>query len=271
VSSSVATTDVAGLRALVRLELRRAFRPPYEAPIVVAINGALMVGAWLLLPVHLQQALFRVHGPFAFPIVLGSWMYADVPSTNVLGGDAPQTLVTLGDPLRFRRLLQARALMLWTIITPICVAVAIGIGIYDGNWATTTLAIIEVVIVPLGALAVVAWIGIRFPYHPIPLAERWHDRRPVKHKLIRWGVLIVIPYLVVPFVAALIAVPTLAIWAASRRGLTFPPTGPVLLLATALAVVEAIVFIIVGHRVSERLRCTRETELREYLADPARG
>ena len=48
---------------------------------MVAVNGLLMAGAWFLLP---RGWLFTLQSALAFPVVLSSWMYADVPATNVL-------------------------------------------------------------------------------------------------------------------------------------------------------------------------------------------
>ena len=46
----------------------------------------------VLLPPRWQDALFSLHGTFAFALVLASWMYADVPATNVLGVGANSLL-----------------------------------------------------------------------------------------------------------------------------------------------------------------------------------
>ena len=89
---------------LIRRELRRALHPPYETPIVVVVNGLLMTGAWLFLPTPAQDALFTIHSNFAFALVLSSWMYADVPATNVLGTGAQASLEVLDDPRGLRRL-----------------------------------------------------------------------------------------------------------------------------------------------------------------------
>jgi hypothetical protein len=37
-------------RAALAAEIGQAFSPPYQVPIVVAVNGLLMAGAWFLLP-----------------------------------------------------------------------------------------------------------------------------------------------------------------------------------------------------------------------------
>ena len=81
-------------RAAVAAEMGQAFSPPYQVPIEVAVNGLLMAGAWFLLP---RGWLFTLQGPLAFPVVLSSWMYADVPATNVLAPDRIRVLAALGD------------------------------------------------------------------------------------------------------------------------------------------------------------------------------
>ena len=81
-------------RAAVAAEMAQAFSPPYQVPIVVAVNGLLMAGAWFLLP---RGWLFTLQSALAFPVVLSSWMYADVPATNVLAPDRIRVLAALGD------------------------------------------------------------------------------------------------------------------------------------------------------------------------------
>jgi hypothetical protein len=49
----------ASLSAAVRIEAKRAFHPPYETPIVVAVNGALMSSCWVFLPGSLKDKILR--------------------------------------------------------------------------------------------------------------------------------------------------------------------------------------------------------------------
>src|SRR5271165_2659660 len=81
------------------MEFGRAFHPPYEVPIVIAVNGVLMAGLWFLAPKAWDNALFSLHGTLAFPLLLAGWMIRDVPATNVLGPDHRRTRVALDDPL----------------------------------------------------------------------------------------------------------------------------------------------------------------------------
>lgn len=77
----------ATLRQAVRIELAEALHTPYEIPIAVAFNGALMTVLWFFLPTQWKNALFALHGTLAFAMVLAGWMISDVPATNVLARD----------------------------------------------------------------------------------------------------------------------------------------------------------------------------------------
>src|SRR5690242_7484358 len=148
-----------------------------------------MTAAWFLLPARWRDALFSLHGGFAFALFLSSWMYADVIATNVLGLDAAQARGALDDHVALDRLLNARTVVMWMIVTPICVAVAVGIGIYESEWTRMMLTIVAIVIPPFGALGIAACVGIRWPYHALPLGERWRRRRPFGHMWVRWSLL----------------------------------------------------------------------------------
>ena len=50
----------------VRDQLALTFQAPYETPITIAINGALMSSAWFFLPTGLRDKVFTLHGSLAF-------------------------------------------------------------------------------------------------------------------------------------------------------------------------------------------------------------
>jgi hypothetical protein len=260
-----------GLRHLVRQELRRAFRPPYLEPTVVVVNGLLMTGAWFLLPERWRDALFSLHGTFAFALILASWMYADVPATNVLGIDASRARDVLDDPAGLDRLLDARMIVLWLLVTPICVLVAFGIGVYESEWARMALTIVAIAIPPFGALGIAACLGIRWPYHAIPLVDRWRRRRPFGHMWVRWSVLVLLPFVVVPFLTVLALVPSFAIWAALGKGLDAPLSELHFVAGGAVTIAVSVAMWLFGRRLSHRLVRRRREALDDYLADPTRG
>ncbi|MBV8463631.1 MAG: hypothetical protein JO368_10080 [Acidimicrobiales bacterium] len=255
-----------------RTELGRAFEPPYETPIVVVVNGALMSLSWFFLPPELKNALFSLHGTLAFALVLAGWMFSDVPATNVLGPDAERVLAALDDPVMLRRLLYAKNVVLWIFVAPLCSVIALAIGLNADDLTATVISIVAIAIVPFGALGVSAWLGIRFPYHPIPLSERWRHRRPWRHMIVRWFGLAVTPYVLVPAILALFMLPSLAFWSAfaehglrSRLSDTEYAVG--ILIACALAVGGSAG----GHRFGTRLAHHRRADLRSYLSDPSLG
>jgi len=260
------------LRRAVWIELGRAFHAPYEAPIVVGVNGALMTALWFLLPPHWKNALFSVHGTLAFAMVLAGWMFSDVPATNVLGSDARRVVSALDDPTMFRRLLYAKNIVLWILVAPFCSSVALGIGISAHDLTATVISIVAIAIVPFGALGFSAWLGIRFPYHPIALRERWAHRRPWRHMIIRWFSLALTPYILVPTILAILMLPSLAFWSAfAEHGLQSKLSNGEYALGMLIACVLAVAGSIGGHQLGDRLARRRKAELLAYLADPTLG
>jgi hypothetical protein len=255
-----------------RTEFGRAFSAPYEVPVVVALNGALMSSAWFFLPGSLKDAVFSLHGSLAFAAVLASWMYSDVPATNVLGPDSVRIRQALKDPILFRRLLAAKNVVLWVLITPLCALVALAIGVANRNPGSTVITVVWIGIVPFGALGISNLVGIRFPYHPMPLRFRWDHRRPFRRMIVRWLALALTPYVVFPVIAALLMAPTLILW-----GL-LTPTGLAKNLhvtdfgwGVAVACALAVAGWWGGHRLGFAVARRRSDWLDDFLADPARA
>jgi len=262
----------AGLRQAVRIELSRAFHAPYETPIVVAVNGALMCGAWFLLPGSIKDLLFTLHGPLAFGLVLAAWMYSDVPATNVLGPDRLRAIAALDDPVMVRRLLYAKSVVLWLLITPLCAVIALGIGLNAKDYPTTALTIAWIVVVPFGTLGVSQIVGIVWPYHPIPIKERWAHHRPWWRKVGRWLALVLTPYGLVPLLAFALMAPTIGLWwLVSAHGLStkLPDRDYAWGVLVACAMAAAATY--GGHRYAAVLAVRRRERTRAYLADPALG
>ena len=191
-------------RAAVAAEMGQAFSPPYQVPIVVAVNGLLMAGAWFLLP---RGWLFTLQSALAFPVVLSSWMYADVPATNVLAPDRIRVLAALGDGTMISRLLLAKTAVLWVFVAPLCAVLALVVGLEHHDALLIGAEIIAICVVPVACLPVAALVGIRWPYHPLQLHYRWDHRVPLRRMIIRWLILAVVPYALVPALCVLMTVP----------------------------------------------------------------
>jgi hypothetical protein len=258
-------------RAAFRAELGRAFHPPYEDPAVVVGNGILVTVAWLWLPLPLQDLLFSLHGSLAFPVVLATWMLSDVPATNVLGSDAERVLAALDDPTALTRLLFAKTAVLWLLVAPLSALVAVGIGIDRDRWSTTAITVAGILVVPIGSLGVAAWLGIFFPYHPIPLAQRWRHRRPFGRMVVRWVALVLLPYVVVPAIATVVALPAFAVWYHTTLHWQNRIPDRHLALGVALTAICSTVVLVVGHRQSLRFIHRRRDRLIEQLSHPELG
>jgi hypothetical protein len=260
------------LRDAVREEFGRALRPPYETLITVAANGALMSAAWFFLPKDLKDDVFTLHGSLAFALVLAAWMYSDVPATNVLGPDRRRIMAAIDDPVLFRRLLYAKNIALWTIITPVCAVIALFTGILGHNLLATFYTVIWIGAVPFGALGISAWVGILFPYHPMPLRFRWEHRRPLRRMLWRWLTLAVTPYVLVPALSVVLMVPSLLLWGfTSVHGLSRKLPDNDVGLGVALACAVAVLCSSGGHRLGVWIAQRRRARLLAFLADPTRG
>ena len=258
-------------REAIRIQVALTFQPPYETPITVAVNGALMSSAWFFLPTALRDKLFTLHGTLAFALVLAAWMYSDVPSTNVLGPDAQRVVVGLDDPVAFRRLLYAKNIVLWLMITPICALVAVINGLLQHSLLSTLYTVVAIGVLPFGFLAISAWVGILFPYHPMPLRYRWEHRQP-RRMLVRWLTLAVTPYVLVPVLAALMLTPSLLLWGfTSPHGLSGKVPDHYLGLGVAVACAIAVVCSLGGQRLGVWIAQRRRAKLAAFLSDPVRG
>jgi len=260
------------LREAVSQEWRVARHPPFTAAGVVVGNGLLMAACWTLLPPAAVDALFRFHGPLAFAMVLAIWMYADVTATNLLGSDPARSIAALADPAALHRLWLGKNIVLWLLATPLCALAAILIGSHENQPAATALTVVWIAAVPLGALGFASWVGIWYPYHPLPLRHRWAGRRRWRPMLARWSLLVLAPYLVVPLMSFVLTLPSLLLWYVLGRGdngseLSNSQFGWGLLLAAAATIPAWLV----GHTYGPRLAGRRAQRLTEFLADQERG
>ncbi|MGO8824417.1 MAG: hypothetical protein ACLQU9_04185 [Acidimicrobiales bacterium] len=259
-------------REAVRDQLALTFQPPYESPVTIAVNGALMSSAWFFLPTGLRDKVFTLHGTLAFALILAAWMYSDVPSTNILGPDAARTVSALEDPTMIRRMLYAKNVVLWLMVTPICALVAVINGIINQSLLSTLYTVVAIVVLPFGFLAISAWVGILFPYHPIPLRYRWEHRRPRRRMLVRWAVLVVTPYVLVPVLGSLMLTPSLLLWGfTAPHGLSQKLPDHDLGLGIAVACAIAVVCSVGGQRLGGAMVGRRRAKLQAFLSDPLRG
>lgn len=260
------------LREALRAEWARVLRPPFETPLTVAVNAGLMSSAWFFLPPKLVDEVFTLHGSIAFAFVLSSWMYSDVPATNVLAPDALRVLAAIDQPRVLRRLLLAKSTVLWCFVAPVCLLVSFVTGLGQSGRITAVYSAVAIGIVPFGVLAVSGWLGILYPYHPVPLRYRWSRRKDGKSMLLRWGTLVLLPYAVVPALTITFLAPSLLVWGlTSTSGLTQKLPDNDFGLGIALACAIAGVAVWIGHRVALRLIARRRDALVAYLSDPLRG
>ena len=145
-------------------------------------------------------------------------------------------------------------------------------GIHNHTWPPTVFGIVTIAVVPFGVLGISAWVGIVFPYHPLPLRRRWEHRHPPIHMLIRWACLVLLPYVLVPILASLVVLPSFVLWSLiSPNGLHGHLPDSHFGAGVALACAVSVVAWFGGHRVGISLTRRRQDKLISYLSDTARG
>lgn len=257
------------LMTALREEWIRIWRNPTDTLATVAFNAILMIGAWFLLP---RNWLFVYTGPSGFALALAGWMYADVTATNVLAPDRERVLAALNDRRALLALLSTKAVALWLLIAPVCVAIAIGVGFVEQDWPYTVVVVVAVAFCPFGALAASSLVGVFFPYHQRSLRWRWEQRARFRSVIVRWLILLLIPYAVFPTSSAAIFLLPVAL----RRLLESSDTHTRLAtadfaLCVLLALAISAAMWVGAHRIAVSRMQRHSAQLAAYLADPDRG
>ena len=257
-------------RAAVRAELARIVRRPADTLGVLAFNAVLVLLLWYLVP---RSWFFTFTGPEGLPYALAGWMYADVCATNILTPDRDRALAALDDPAALTSLLRAKTLGVWLLVGPACTAIAVAIALTTHtHWRFVTEVIVAVAVVPFGALAMSSLVGIVFPYHQRSLRWRWRNRHRFRQVVVRWIVLLVVPYAAYPVAFGLIVLVPVGLWRLLRRqtwSATLSDGEFALCVSLAVPVTAAIWYF--SHRIGVRWVASHRERLREYLLDVDRG
>lgn len=257
------------LAGAVQDEWARAWRRPAQVPMTVLGNALLVSTAWALVP---RSWLFEFTGPWGFPVALAGWMYADVSATNVLAQDPAEVLGLLTDTPALEQLLRAKTLVLWALVAPVCAVVLLIVGAREHDLSTAALLLGGVVVLPLGALAMSGWVGIAFPYHQLPIRWRWEHRSRYRPVLVRWAVLVLVPYAVFPAgVLLMLVVPLLThlLGPTLEFGSVTVANGPVMFVLIGCGV--SILLWVLAVHVGARWAARRADPLSSYLRDRDRG
>jgi hypothetical protein len=256
----------------IKAEYQRLLTIRRDDLVAVAGNAGLVTICWFLLPDTALNWLFALHGALAFAYVLEMWMLADTPATNVFGRDPDRALPLLRDPAAMRQWLRAKHIALWTFVGPPCAVVALVIGIARGQYSQAVAVALLLLSLPLGVLSVAAWIGIWLPYHPRELLWRWRHRSDWRGAVLRWGILVLLPFLVVPVIAVLLLTPTLLIWTLAAQPEPMRDVGPAgLWIGTAVACPVSLIVFAVGPVVTAKIASRRLDTLSGYLGNPEHG
>jgi hypothetical protein len=252
-------------------EVIRIFRRPFEVLICVYVNAVLTTVLYFFAPAAIYDLFFSVKGMLFFPAVLSGWMLADVPATNELAPDRERMLACIGDERQLILLLRAKHLVLWLLITPVALTAAAIAGANSQRWSTTILIMVFVVTVPFASLGASCFIGVYWPYHPIALKERWAQRHQFKQMILRWGILVTAPYVLVPAFGWLSFLPAGIVWEIFRPPAHSPMTGLSILITLIVSMPLAFFVWDRGTRRAAKVVVKRQGVLTAYLNDPSLG
>jgi hypothetical protein len=258
--------------AAIGAEYRRIFSERRDDLTAVSFNAVLVTLCWFLLPDSIRNWIFTLHGALAFPYVLEMWMLGDTPATNVAGRDAVRALSQLPDPAGLRLWLRAKHLVLASFVGPTAAIVAVVIGLVQHRYQVAAAVALTLLFLPLGVLSVAAWVGLWLPYHPRKLLWRWGHRTDWRAALLRWGVLVLLPFMVVPAIAIMLLIPSLIIWIIAHQGHPPHEMDPVgLWIGTVVSVVVSLIVFVWAPSVATKIARRRYAELHGYLSNPEHG
>jgi hypothetical protein len=264
--------SLSDLLAAVGAEYRRIFRERRDDLIAVSFNAVLVTICWFLLPDGIRNWIFTLHGALAFPYVLEMWMLGDTPATNVAGRDAVRALSQLPDPAAMRIWLRAKHLVLASFIGPTAAIVAVVIGLVQHRYEAAAAVALTLLFLPLGVLSVAAWVGLWLPYHPRKLLWRWEHRTDWRAALLRWGVLVLLPFMVVPLIAVMLLIPSLMIWIMAHQGHPPHEMDPIgLWIGTVVSVAVSLIVFAWAPSVATKIARRRYANLHGYLSNPEHG
>jgi hypothetical protein len=264
--------SLSDLSTAVAAEYQRILTERRDDLVAISFNGLLVTFCWLLLPTNILNWLFTLHGALAFPYFLEMWMLGDTPATNVAGRDAVRAAAQLHDPAALRIWLRAKHIVMWSFVGPIAAIVAIVIGAVQHRYEAAAAVAITLLFLPLGVLSLAAWVGLWLPYHPQKLLWRWQHRSDWRAALLRWGVLVFLPFMVVPLIAIMLLLPSLIIWIIAHQG--YPPQhmDPAgLWIGTAVSVLVSLIVFAWAPSVATKIARRRYAELHGYLSNPEHG
>ncbi len=186
----------------VRAEIRWSFTPPFDWLAGVVANLILACAYLALVPLTDH----RRHWVVLLGTYFGTFILADVTTTNLLGPDAERVRDSLGRGTSIRRILLIKNLSLVVIVV-------IPTLIFTTILSLTTERSIDLLIaLPLVTYPMLVWIAIGnivsvlLPVRVVRLRSRWRDRYDLR-RTVWWLVHLAVPYLLLYPVTPLVDLP----------------------------------------------------------------
>jgi hypothetical protein len=121
-----------------------------------------------------------------------AWVLADVINTNQLGADADYVSRSLDSGHSITREMALKNLALACLLFPAAFVLSVGVRLAIDHWRAIPHAVMFDLSVVFVWLGVGSLLSVLLPYRPIPLRERWRNRK----SWFRWCCCLVAPYVV---------------------------------------------------------------------------
>ena len=213
----------------IRAEIRWSFTPPFDWLAGVVANLLLACVYLGLVPLTDH----RRHWVVLLGTYFGTFILADVTTTNLLGPDTERVRARLADGASIRRILMIKNLSLVLIVVvPTLIFTAI-------LSLTTERSINLLIVLPLVTYPMVVWIAIGdivsvlLPVRVVRLRSRWRERHDVR-RTVWWLLHLAVPYLLLYPVTPLVDLPRYIVDLLPRRMQTTLMDATALWLASPL-------------------------------------
>jgi hypothetical protein len=104
----------------------------------------------------------------------------------------------------------------------------------------------------------------------LPLKRRWRERKQRRAQL-RWILLVVLPYVVVPVLFVVVGLPSIGWWYHQTDGHLSRLPDELVGQLTGIGAVTSVAVFVLGRHVSRRLLRAHRERLIDYLSEPRSG
>lgn len=214
----------------VRRELAQDFKPPRLLLLNLLINGIISL-AFFLFSLFFGRANQNVL-PFAAAVIM-LWTLADVSITNQLILDRKRSADALkrGGDLRYLLLIKNLTVVIFSI--PFCLLFGLIMVAIIGKWSELLYGLIMALVLVWGWLGISNFMSVAMPFELKELKVLLRRKKDWPG----YGFLYVLPWIILPIYAGLLALPLILIkWASGQAAFVYKTASVLILLFISLVI-----------------------------------